>query len=79
MKHIPDDYLETLEDILDCANLTEENAQKSKKINYMRTIILDKYIYEMNRNEICIELDISWKTYDRYYAKALQKLNKFIR
>lgn len=65
--------------LLDKCGLTEEKANKSKKVKIMRMIIIYKYIYDMSREEICAELDfISLSTYNRYLLKSLNKLKKYI-
>ena len=44
-----------------------------------RTILIDKYIYLMSREEICADLDfISLKTYHRRLNEGLTRLKKFI-
>lgn len=66
----------SIEACLEQTILTEDNAKRSKKIKYMRTIIIDKYIYNMSREEICSECDfISLRTYTKYLHKALSILH----
>lgn len=61
------DFLEMLE----TTKLSKANVRRSKKLNIMRTILVDKYINKMNREEICAELDfISLTTYTNYLREA---------
>ena len=70
---------DNLYDVLDKAGLTEEVSQKSKKVRQMRTIVINKYIHEMSREETCAELDfISLKTYNNRLNDALKRMRKFL-
>ena len=71
--------MDTLLKILDKAGLDDEHCKKSKRLYQMRTILIDKYIYLMSREEICCELDdISWRTYHRRLNEALMRIKKYI-
>jgi hypothetical protein len=71
--------MDILLEILDKAGLDEEHCKKSKKLYEMRTILIDKYVYLMSREEICYDLDdISWRTYHRRLNEALLRIKKFI-
>ena len=66
-------------EILDKAGLTKEICQKSKKLYQMRTILINKYIYEMSREEICAELDfISLRTYNNRLNDGLKRIRKYL-
>lgn len=55
-------------EMLGKTKLSEENSSRSKKLRMMRTILIDKYINKMSREEICAELNfISLSTYTTYY------------
>lgn len=70
---------DNLYDVLDKAGLTEEVSKKSKKVRQMRTIVINKYIHEMSREETCAELDfISLKTYNNRLNDALKRMRKFL-
>ncbi len=65
--------------ILDKAGLDEERCKKSKKLREIRTILINKYINLMSREETCAELDfISLRTYHRRLNAGLQRIQKFI-
>ena len=65
--------------ILDKAGLDEERCKKSKKLREIRTILINKYINLMSREETCAELDfISLRTYHRRLNAGLQRIKKFI-
>jgi uncharacterized secreted protein with C-terminal beta-propeller domain len=71
--------MDILLEILDKAGLDEEHCKKSKKLYEMRTILIDKYVYLMSREEICYDLDdMSWRTYHRRLNEALLRIKKFI-
>ena len=71
--------MDVLLKILDKAGLDEEHCKKSKKLYEMRTILIDKYIYLMSREEICYDLDdMSLRTYHRRLNDALLRIKKFI-
>ena len=71
--------MDTLLKILDEAGLDEEHCKKSKRLYQMRTILIDKYVYLMSREEICRELDdMTWRTYHRRLNDALMRIRKFI-
>ena len=71
--------MDILLEILDKAGLDEEHCKKSKKLYEMRTILIDKYVYLMSREEICYDLDdMSWRTYHRRLNDALLRIKKFI-
>lgn len=71
--------MDNLLEMLDKAGLDEGHCQKSKKLYQVRTILIDKYIYLMSREEICADLDfISLKTYHRRLNEGLTRLKKFI-
>lgn len=66
-------------EILDKAGLTEEICRKSKKLYQMRTILINKYIYEMSREETCAELDfISLRTYNNRLNDGLKRIRKYL-
>ena len=74
-----DKLRETLLEILDEAGLTKEICQKSKKLYQMRTILINKYIYEMSREETCAELDfISLRTYNNRLSDGLKRIRKYL-
>lgn len=61
------EFLEKLEN----TKLSKANSHRSRKLKIMRTILIDKYINKMNREEICAELDfISLTTYTNYLREA---------
>ena len=71
--------MDNLLEVLDKAGLDEGHCKKSKKLYQVRTILIDKYIYLMSREEICADLDfISLKTYHRRLNEGLSRLQKFI-
>ena len=71
--------MDILLEILDKAGLDEEHCKKSKKLHQMRTILIDRYIHLMNREEICADLDfISLRTYHRRLNEGLLRIKKFI-
>lgn len=56
---------------LENTKLSKVNSRRSKKLNIMRKILIDKYINKMSREEICAELDfISLSTYTFYLREA---------
>ena len=58
-------------EMLGKTKLSEENSSRSKKLRMMRTILIDKYINKMSREEICAELNfISLSTYTTYLREA---------
>lgn len=66
-------------DILEKAGLTEEIAACSRKIRMMRNLLIYRYVYQMNREEVCAKLDfISLRTYNNILTKALAKIGKYI-
>jgi DNA-directed RNA polymerase specialized sigma24 family protein len=70
---------ENLLEILDKAGLTEEICRKSKKLRQVRTILINKYIYEMSREETCAELDfISLRTYNNRLSDGLNRIRKYL-
>lgn len=70
---------DNLYDILDKAGLSEEYCFKSKKLMQIRTILINKYIYEMTREETCAELDfISLKTYNNRLNDGLKRIRKYL-
>ena len=70
---------ENLLEILDKAGLTEEICRKSKKLRQVRTIFINKYIYEMSREETCAELDfISLRTYNNRLSDGLNRIRKYL-
>lgn len=70
---------ENLLEILDKAGLTEEICKKSKKLRQVRTILINKYIYEMSREETCAELDfISLRTYNNRLSDGLNRIRKYL-
>ena len=70
---------ENLLEILDKAGLTEEICRKSKKLHQVRTILINKYIYEMSREETCAELDfISLRTYNNRLSDGLNRIRKYL-
>lgn len=70
---------ENLLEILDKAGLTEEICKKSKKLRQVRTILINKYIYEMSREETCAELDfISLRTYNNRLSDGLKRIRKYL-
>ena len=74
-----DKLRETLLEILDEAGLTEEICRKSKKLHQIRTILINKYIYEMSREETCAELDfISLRTYTNRLNDGLKRIRKYL-
>ena len=74
-----DKLRETLLEILDEAGLTEEICRKSKKLHQIRTILINKYIYEMSREETCAELDfISLRTYNNRLSDGLKRIRKYL-
>ena len=71
--------MDNLYEILDKAGLDEEHCRKSKKLRQIRTILINKYINLMSREETCTELDfISLKTYHRRLNEGLLRIKKFI-
>jgi hypothetical protein len=57
--------------MLENTKLSKANVKRSKKLYIMRTILIDKYINRMSREEICAELDfISLSTYTDYLREA---------
>ena len=71
--------MDNLMEILDKAGLDEERCKKSKKLRQIRTILINKYINLMSREETCAELDfISHKTYHRRLNEGLLRIKKFI-
>lgn len=71
--------MDNLEEILDKAGLSEEMCAKSRKLFQIRTILINKYINLMNREETCAELDfISLNTYHRRLKEGLKRINKYI-
>lgn len=71
--------MDNLMEILDKAGLDEERCKKSKKLRQIRTILINKYINLMSREETCAELDfISLKTYHRRLNEGLLRIKKFI-
>ena len=74
-----DKLRETLLEILDEAGLTEEICRKSKKLYQIRTILINKYIYEMSREETCAELDfISLRTHNNRLSDGLKRIRKYL-
>lgn len=74
-----DELRENLLEILDKAGLTEEICSKSKKLHQIRTILINKYIYEMSREETCAELDfISLRTYTNRLNDGLKRIRKYL-
>lgn len=58
-------------EMLETTKLSKANSKRSKKLFIMRTILIDKYINRMSREEICAELDfISLSTYTDYLKEA---------
>ena len=58
-------------EMLETTKLSKANSKRSKKLLIMRTILIDKYINRMSREEICAELDfISLSTYTDYLREA---------
>lgn len=71
--------MDNLLEILEKAGLGEEICKKSKKLYQIRTILIDKYMYLMSREEICADLDfISLRTYHRRLNAGLTRIKKFI-
>lgn len=71
--------MDNLMEILDKAGLDEEHCKKSRKLRQIRTILINKYINMMSREETCAELDfISLKTYHRRLNEGLLRIKKFI-
>ena len=71
--------MDNLMEILDKAGLDEDRCKKSKKLRQIRTILINKYINLMSREETCAELDfISLKTYHRRLNEGLLRIKKFI-
>ena len=65
--------------LLDKAGLDEEHCKKSKKLRQIRTILINKYINLMSREETCADLEfISLKTYHRRLNEGLSRIKKFI-
>ena len=70
---------EDLLSILDKAGLDEEHCKKSKKLRQIRTILINRYIYMMRREETCAELEfMSLRTYHRNLNVGLAKISRFI-
>lgn len=66
-------------EILEKAGLTEEIAACSRKVRMMRNLLIYRYVYQMNREEVCAKLDfISLRTYNNVLTKALDKIGKYI-
>lgn len=66
-------------EILEKAGLTEEIAACSRKVRTMRNLLIYRYVYQMNREEVCAKLDfISLRTYNNVLTKALDKIGKYI-
>ena len=65
--------------ILDKAGLDEEHCDKSKKLRQIRTILINKYIHLMSREETCAELEfISLRTYHRRLNAGLSRISKYL-
>lgn len=70
---------EELYEILDKAGLDEERCLRSKKLYQIRTILINKYINMMSREETCAELDfISLGTYHSRLNEGLKRIRKYI-
>ena len=70
---------EELYEILDKAGLDEEHCLRSKKLYQIRTILINKYINMMSREETCAELDfISLSTYHARLNEGLKRIRKYI-
>lgn len=70
---------EELYEILDKAGLDEERCLRSKKLYQIRTILINKYINMMSREETCAELDfISLGTYHARLNEGLKRIRKYI-
>lgn len=71
--------MDNLLDILDKAGLGEEMCRKSKKLYQIRTILINKYINLMSREETCAELDfISLGTYHSRLNEGLKRIRKYL-
>ena len=71
--------MENLYEILDNAGLDEKICSKSKKLCQIRTILINKYINLMSREESCAELDfISLNTYHRRLSEGLKRISKYL-
>ena len=70
---------DNLLEILDKAGLDEERCLRSKKLYQIRTILINKYINMMSREETCAELDfISLSTYHSRLNEGLKRIRKYI-
>ena len=71
--------MENLLEILDKAGLDEERCRRSKKLHQIRTILINKYINLMSREEPCAELDfISLGTYHARLNEGLKRIRKYL-
>ena len=71
--------MDNLLEILDKAGLDEKTCSKSRKLHQVRTILINKYINLMSREETCAELDfISLGTYNSRLREGLKRINKYI-
>lgn len=71
--------MENLYEVLDKAGLSEEMCAKSKKLYQIRSILINKYINLMDREECCADLDfISLDTYHRRLREGLKRIKKYL-
>lgn len=74
-----DPLTDRLYEVMDKAGLSEDICKKSKKLYQVRTVLINKYIYEMSREETCAELDfISLRTYTNRLNDGLKRIRKFL-
>ena len=74
-----DPTAEKLYEVLDKAGLSEEICRKSRKLHQVRTVLINKYLYEMSREETCAELDfISLRTYTNRLNDGLKRIRKYL-
>lgn len=74
-----DPLADRLYEVMDKAGLSEDICKKSKKLYQVRTVLINKYIYEMSREETCAELDfISLRTYTNRLNDGLKRIRKFL-
>lgn len=71
--------MDNLLEILDKAGLDEVTCSKSRKLHQVRTILINKYINLMSREETCAELDfISLGTYHSRLQEGLKRIRKYL-
>lgn len=70
---------EDLIEILDKAGLDEEHCKKSQELYEIRTILINRYIYLMKREETCADLHfMALRTYHRRLNKGLARISRFV-